>query len=54
MVSIKKTLLRVIVRVEVYKAIILKIETYKKSDRRFKGLNNSTNIDECNNVRYHP
>lgn len=50
---VKKPLLRVIMRAEVYKTIMAKIEIYKKSDRRFKGLNNSTDVDGCNNVRYH-
>ena len=38
---------------EVYKAIMAKIEAYEESDRRFEGLNNSTDIDGCNDVRHH-
>ena len=49
---IKEPLLRV-VGAEVYKAIMAKIEAYEDSDRRFEGLNNSTDVDGCNNVRHH-
>ena len=34
----------------VYKAIIIKIEAYKDSDRRFKRLNNSTDVEGCNGL----
>ena len=34
-----------IIEAEVYKTIITKIETYKKSDRRFKRLNNNIDIE---------
>ena len=50
---IKEPLLRVIIETEAYKAIIVKIEIYKESDRRFKGLNNSTDINGYNDIRYH-
>ena len=50
---IKEPLLRVIVGTEVYKAIMAKIEAYEESDRRFEGLNNSTDVDGCNDVRHH-
>ena len=38
---IKEPLSRVIVGAEMYKAIMVKIEAYEESDRRFEGLNNS-------------
>ena len=38
---------------EVYKAITAKIEAYEESDRRFEGLNNSTDVDGCNDVCHH-
>ena len=43
----KEPPLRVIVEVEVYKAIMAKIEAYEKSDTRFERLNNSTDVEEC-------
>ena len=36
-----------------YKIIIIKIEIYKKNNRRFKGLNNSTDVNKYNNIRYY-
>ena len=50
---VKEPLLRVIVGAEVNKAIIAKIEAYEESDRRFEELNNSTDVDGCNDVRHH-
>lgn len=46
-------LLRVVVGAEVYKAIMAKIEAYEESDRRVERLNNNTDVDGCNDVRYH-
>ena len=43
----KESSLRVIVRTEMYKTIMTKIETYKESDRRFTRLNNSTDVEGC-------
>lgn len=42
---IEELSLRVLIKIIVYKAIIIKIEAYKESDRRFERLNNSISTD---------
>ena len=51
--DIKEPLLRMIVVVEVYKAMVAKIEMCEESDKRFERLYSSTDNDGCNDARYH-
>lgn len=44
---IKQLPLRVLIRVAVYKAIMVKIEAYEESVKRFERLHNSTNAEGC-------
>ena len=42
-----------VVGAEVYTAIMAKIEAYEESDGRVERMSNSTDVDGCNDVRYH-
>ena len=44
---IKKSLLRVVMKINTYKTTRAKIETYDKKYKRFGGLSSSTDIEGC-------